>query len=250
MKKLLTFALTLILVSALVLPVSATDVLAPTVEEVEKLITDSYDMFLNIYGWWTGDEFIDVVLCYENGNTANSTAAIRKESADYSYWIEKSKSLYTDDVAEDMLFLLNNAVKFNDKFYVVFDARMDPHFSIFEGAGAYSDANVDIPGFDGDLKITFDEKMGDEIVAHFSYRKVYFEVGEEVDLRTSVNLKYENGKWQISGGEYIELMEEYNSFAGVEEIKVTSAPATSLTTAVYAAVAALALGVVVVKKKH
>ncbi len=248
MKKFLIFAL---VITILTLTVSAADVPAPTVEEVEKLITDSYEMFLNVYGWRAGDEFIDVVLCYDTGDTLSSTAATRKESADYSYWLEKSKALYTDDIAEDMLFILNTAIKYDDKFYVVIAPRIDQSFSVLEGSGALSSVDVNIPGFDGDLEITFDKVSDYEVVANFTYRVIYYYPGDEVDLRTSVNLKYENDKWQISGGKYINLMKD-NALISVEKIKVNHAPQTGIDTFAYAAVAVVALAAVavVVKKRR
>lgn len=125
----------------------------------------------------------------------------------------------------------------------------------------FTDEEIDVL-YSGDYTLLLKTFMNED--AFFHNNRVYTEyeirndlsTAELVELRDNSDLiEYLEGRYaeMIADTKYCELVgptvvTEFREF--IDELKVATAPQTSLTTIIYAAVAALALGVVVVKKKR
>ena len=182
---------------------------------------------------------VEIEYRYLDGDVYRTLAYLPGEHIEYSYWMDVSRGMYTEDIAEEMMCCLGTVAKHNGKMYMILAVGQSPSFTIKKDDFYYEE-----------LELTVDEINGTSAVVSFNYqdRTDICDASLYKTKRTSAELQYTENGWRISGGDYIELIKN-EAWVAVQPV-VISAPQTSLTTAVYATVAALALGVVVVKKKH
>ncbi len=298
MKKLLTFALTLILVSALVLPVLAGEfapgnledyLSSPThiangeicdlldklflegsekekllriVEEIEEddiKVTRQYkENYGTVYTFSVEKYDICLESVVSNGRNWNLYISIGKDAFPYlsdeleEYILAVNKmsdalDLYMNKEAVDSEFIADMKSYLDENKYV----HLTNSGGIIEYSENYRGEYGYRSGFMSDYPVTvthFMTKPNQIRVARQYVTQFAWEHTEMMDgfMFYDVSLNYSTPE----DGENNYTEQELESIELDMRFHRDSAPATSLTTAVYAAVAALALGVVVVKKKH
>lgn len=237
-KTVFVLIMTLMVLSVSTISVSAVETSGLTTDEAEVLLAQMDALYWKLQGI---PEHIDHDDLFYVGNVM-----AWKPGYSFTDLVAEAESIYTNDIAYDML-ALTRTLYYVDGEVVMTSVVPQWHSYNVNGDGLEMNDGMNKDDFTISAKV----EINSENVATIEFNYVHIEHPYEngaVIKRSNVTAVFENGKWQINGGDYIDMLSEYHSYWPI--VYPEGTPQTSLTTAVYAAVAALALGVVVVKKKH
>lgn len=220
-------------------------------DEFYSTLKDSFDFYYEFF-YRADGELMDssaspITIESDNGEVMpyNVYYPRNDELADWNKFCDKLNSYYTNEIGN--IFIDNmKGFEHSGKLFVsetIFGQAQSnaPYFSFHE------------LGIDLETRETFklikesDGKLLYEFCVFDQYIDAPIEAPDEdrlLDL--TVEFTHTESGWRISGGTVVDTYLYGRSY----DYYLNGAPQTSLTTAVYAAVAALALGVVVVKKKR
>lgn len=234
-----TLIIALIILVFSTILVSAEEISIITTEEAENLITQMDALYWKLQKQPNSIDPDDVF------KVGDATAF--KPGYSFDELVADAKSIYIDSYAYKML-ALTRTLYFVDGEVIITSVapQYDPYNA--NGDGLFL-SGLSKDDFKLDAVVTMKENNTATIEFNYVHIEQPYENGAVIK-RSGVTAEFENGKWQINGGDYIDMLAEYHAAWPI--IYPDKAPQTGVDTVAYAAVAvvALAAAAVVVKKRR
>ncbi len=235
-----TLIIALIILVFSTILVSAEEISIITTEEAENLITQMDSLYWKLQ---KQPSYIDP----DNDVFQVGDASAFKSGYSFKELVDEAKNIYADNYVYKMLALTRTLYYVDGEVIITsISPQYDPYNA--NGDGLFL-SGLSADDFKLDAVVTANENNIATIEFNYVHIEQPYENGAVIK-RSNVTAVFENGKWRVNGGDYIDMLSEYHSAWPI--IYPDSAPQTGVDTFAYAAVAVVALAsvAVVVKKRR